>query len=81
MDTLQRFPLVWCPTTQAEIAGTCPQKLSKCTAGPNVGHGAAQASPIRLLQASRRRGRHVVEAVNHLKVSVLAESRDPVPDG
>ena len=60
MDTLQRFPLVWCPTTQAEIAGTCPQKLSKCTAGPNVGHGAAQASPIRLLQASRRRQNAIV---------------------
>ena len=72
MDTLPRFPLVWCPTTQAEIAGTCPQKLSKCTAGPNVGHGAAQASPIRLLQAfsaqAKRHCRHVVEAVNHLKV-------------
>ena len=44
----------------APSAGTCPQKLSKCTAGPNVGHGAAQASPIRLLQASRRRQNAIV---------------------
>ena len=35
-------------------------ETEKCTAGPNVGHGAAQASPIRLLQASRRRQNAIV---------------------
>jgi hypothetical protein len=34
--------------------------LGKRTAGPNVGHGAAQASPMRLLQASRRRQNAIV---------------------
>ena len=38
MDTLQRFPLVWCPTTQAEIAGTYERKVG---GGPRrTGHRA-----------------------------------------
>ena len=39
MDTLQRFPLVWCPTTQAETLTAESSRLGSRIAGLKKGHG------------------------------------------
>jgi hypothetical protein len=39
MDTLQRFPLVWCPTTQAETLTAESSRLGSRNAGLKKGHG------------------------------------------
>ena len=67
------------PPFEERFCAECWARPQASTAGPNVGHGAAQASPIRLLQAfsaqAKRHCRHVVEAENHVKVSVLPDRR------